>query len=205
MTLIELLLFMLIGTLIFLFLGLYFYFTLGNRQIRTLLIASVPFLNKGRVLMGNFHSSRRFFLELVPVNEGTLEKYPKSAGVEEYKKNREIEPGTHYTDPGSNKPIYFVTAGLGKTFDPVSQRSPSKVDNLIVSQSIETGKEIQKFLYGLEQPKKIKGPTMTAIAIVLILLGVGLLGMLFQINNNELQMIQALNNLSGQVSQLVTP
>lgn len=198
----EIILIMIFLTIIALFLVLYFYFTLFNPQIRTLLFASIPFLNKGRVVVGNFHSSRKFKLELVKVSENVLEKYPKSAGVDEYKKNREIDLGTHYTEPGSNRPIYFTTAGLAKTFDPISNRSPSKVDNIIISQAMETGEEIQKFLQRLDQPKEMRGPRLVAVALLAILVGLFLLGMLWQVNANQLEINNAVSSLASQVSAL---
>lgn len=189
-------------TILILFLVFYFYFTLFNPQIRTLLFASIPFLNKGRVVIGNFHSSRKFNLELVKVNENILEKYPKEAGLEKYKLNREIDPGTHYTEPGSNRPIYFVTAGLAKTFDPIVSRSPSKVDNIIISQSMETGKEIQKFLYNLENPKETKGPKLIMVAVAAILVGLFVAGMLWQVNVNQIELNSAVSALASQVSAM---
>lgn len=202
MTIYEIFLILIFGTLFFLTIIIYFWFTWMNPQIRTLLIASIPFFSKGRVLMGNFHSSRKFILELVPVNEGKLEKYPMKNGIEDYKKNRDIDPGTHYTEPGSNRPIYFVTAGLAKTFDPILNRNPSKVDNIIISQSMETGKEVQKFLYGLEQPKDMKRNRMIMIALAAILVGLFVVGIMFQVNQNQIELNNAVVALSSQISSL---
>lgn len=176
--------------ILFIFFLIYAMMTIGNKHIRTLLIASIPRLRGNRVLDIHLLKNRTVNLQLVESKGSKLEKHGKEDGVE-FTKNKLAEAGTNFTEPTTNTQIFFTMDGLDKTFDPTKSPTMSEMDEITVEQAFNAGQSYRDYIIDMVKPKELKGTALIAVVALGIIFLAFVVGMLYQVNANQLAIIEA--------------
>jgi len=180
---------LLISGFIGIFMLFYIYVTAGNKNIRTFLIAALPFLRRGRVLNINFLKNRQVVFEMVKAEDNKLIKFNKEDG-KDYIKNREITPGSSYVEPFSNSSIYFTMTGNAKTFDPTIEESQTALDEITQMKGFDLGQEVAQYQEGLSGKKEISGINVNTLFFVVVIALVFFGAMLYMMNTTLLEIGQ---------------
>ncbi|KKN67121.1 hypothetical protein LCGC14_0464680 [marine sediment metagenome] len=182
---------LILGTVVFMFFAFYMYFTLGNKNIRTLLVMSLPMLKKGRVLDIHLARNRTVNLQLLAIEKNRLAKHTIKDG-KDITKNKDIDPGSNFIEPGSNTPTFFTTDGSSITLDPTKGKGLSEMDEITVNNAFEAGAALSDYVLNSSNRPDIKGMGFGILVAVLTVAVLFLVGMMFQVNGNQITIIELL-------------
>lgn len=200
MALLETLLLIFFGSIIAIFVLFYFWWTLTNHNLRTLLWASIPFLRGQKVLGFHFIGNRTYKLDLVPVEKNKLQKWKLKDG-KRVLANKEIEKGTYWKDISTGTVTFFTADGAPKTFDPVVNKpGVNYVFEDMLKNAFDTGIEWKELLKEMSPTHELKGVSLGVAIILMVVFVAFMIGMQFSLNSQLGTIVQAMEEVRSSVS-----
>ncbi len=183
------------GTLFFLVSGFFFYWVLTNHNLRVMLMASIPFMRRGRVMDFHFINDRTYKLSLVDVVGNELQAKRIKDG-QEVLKNKKIEKGTFWKDLTSGTMTFFTADGVPSTFDPTAtmQNMDFNVDTMLTA-AFDTGSQWNKLLTNMTPNDQLKGWPLAVVIILGLVFVAALVGVLFSVNGQIAVLTEAVLEL----------
>ncbi len=135
--------------------------------------------------------NRTVNFQLLSIEKNRLTEYTIKDGKDVIR-NKDIEPGSNFIEPVSNAPTFFTVDGATSTIDPTKGKGMSEMDEITVNNAFEAGAALRDFILSNEGKADIKGVGMGIMIAVLVVAVLFLVGMIIQINGNQVTIIELL-------------